>query len=271
MLSLKTRLLIIANILSPIICFGILSFLSIGRGDYNQIFNPTENESLINPASFTFAIWGPIFLLLSIFLIYQAQGLFKSVKMQPEMKFVNEVSIYFVISTIMTSLWYITWLNKIVWLATIFMILYLISLVIGYLRLKINLVSRSKIEKIAVVAPWSMYTAWVTAATIVSITTFLMSIGFNNPQFILTNTYWAVLVLLVALLIYAAVVITRNDLIFGGVGIWTLIGILFEQFAVSNAITEVVITTVIGITVLSIILVYQTIKGRKRYLLDAEP
>jgi len=260
MLSPKTKLLIIANILCPIICFSILAVLSIGQGDYNQIFRSTENRSLIAPAAFTFAIWGPIFLLLAAFLLYQLQALLKGSKLKSEMGFINQVSIYFVLSTIMTSLWYIAWLNRIIWLATIFMILYLISLVTGYLRLKINLVTRPKIERWAVVAPWSMYTGWVTSATIVSVTTFLVNIGFNNPQFILSDTHWAVLVLLVALSIYSATVITRKDLIFGAVGIWTLIGILAEQYATANMINEVALTAIIGIIVLLAVIMYKIVK-----------
>ncbi len=253
----------IANILCPIICFSILAVLSIGQGDYNQIFRSTENRSLIAPAAFTFAIWGPIFLLLAVFLLHQLQALLKGSKLQSEMNFVNQVSIYFVLSTIMTTLWYIAWLNRIIWLATIFMILYLISLVIGYLRLNINLVNRPKIEKWAVVAPWSMYTGWVTSATIVSVTTFLVSIGFNNPQSIISDVYWAVIVLLVALSIYSATVITRKDIIFGAVGIWTLIGILAEQYATTNMINEVAATSILGIIILSSVIIYQAFKKVK--------
>ncbi len=59
-----------------------------------------------------------------------------------------------------------------------------------------------------------------------------------------------VLALLVALLVYTAVVITRNDLIFGGVGIWVLVGLLFERLTASNVIMEIVTTTILGIIVL---------------------
>jgi len=260
MASLKKKILVIANILTPIFCFSILSILSRGQGDYNQIFKPRGIESLIDPISFTFAIWGPIFLLLFIFLAYQVRGLFKSSYILSEMKFIDQVSVYFILSTIMTSFWYIAWLYRIIWLSTMFMVLYLISLVIGYIRLKINRVERSKTEKLVVIAPWSMYTAWITAATIVSITTFFVSIGFNDPPFLLSDTYWAVLVLLVALTIYITVLITRNDRIFAGIGIWVLLGILFERLTTSNLIMEIIITTIIGIIVLSIAIIYQTVR-----------
>lgn len=258
----KRSALIIGNIIIPIICLIILALLSTGQGDYLQIFEPAGLESFIDPINFAFAIWGPIFLLLIIFVVYQLRGLFKGRINQVETNYIDQVSIYFMLSTIMTSFWYAFWLYRIIWLATIFMILYLISLLIGYIRLKINLVERNKTQKIAITIPWSMYTAWVTAATIVSITTFLVSIGFNNPPFILSDIYWAVVVLVVVLIVYTATLLTRKDYVFGVVGIWVLLGIMFERLVASVVVFEIVITSIIGIIVLSIAIIYQALKNR---------
>lgn len=255
----KKTILQIGNILTPIVCFSILSLLSIGQGDYNQIFQPAGNESLIDPIDFAFAIWGPIFLFLFIFLVYQARDLFKSPDEKRDMEFVEQVSVYFMLSTVMTTFWYVFWLYRIIWAATTFMILYLISLVAGYMRLKINLIERSTIEKVAIIIPWSMYTAWVTTATIVSITTFFVSIGFNDPAFLIPDAYWAVIVLLVALIIYTAVLLTRDDYIFAGVGIWALLGILFKRVFASELVLEVIITVIIGIFVLLVAILYQAV------------
>ncbi|TFF93482.1 MAG: hypothetical protein EU543_03525 [Promethearchaeota archaeon] len=257
----KKTILQIANILIPIICFAILGILSIGQGNFTDIFETEGAESLIDPVDFTFAIWGPIFLFLIIFLIYQARGILKSPEEKAEMEFIDQVSIYFILSTIFTSLWYIFWIYQIIWLSTLSMILYLVSLVIGYLRLKINLLERSNIEKVAIYIPWSMYTAWITAATIVSITTFFESIGFNEPIFLLPDAYWAVIVLLIALIIYVSVLLTRNDYIYAGVGIWVLIGILSQRLISTEFVIEVVVTSIIGIIALSIAIVYQAIKN----------
>jgi hypothetical protein len=258
----KRTILQIGNILVPIVCFTILGIISIGQGDFTNIFE-SESESLIDPIDFTFAIWGPIFLFLIIFLVYQARGIYKKPEEKPELEYVNQVSIYFMLSTIMTSLWYIFWIYEIIWLSTLSMIFYLISLVIGYLRLEINLVERSNIQKAAIYIPWSLYTAWITAATIVSITTFFENIGFNNPTFIMSDVYWAVIILLVALIIYTAAILTREDYIYGGVGIWVLIGVISQRLVASVLVWEVVITAIIGIVVLVISIIYKTIQKNR--------
>ncbi|TXT59556.1 MAG: conserved membrane protein of unknown function [Promethearchaeota archaeon] len=256
----KKTLLQIGNILTPIICFTILGILSIGQGDFTNIFE-SESESLIDPIDFTFAIWGPIFLFLIIFLVYQARGIFKPIEEKPELEFVDQVSIYFMLSTVLTSLWYIFWIYRIIWLSTLSMIFYLISLIIGYLRLNLNLRERSNMEKVAIYIPWSMYTAWITAATIVSITTFFESIGFNDPAFLFSDEYWGVIILVVTLIIYTAVLLTRNDFVYGGVGIWVLIGIISQRLVSPVLVWEVLITAIIGLVLLIITIIYQAIKN----------
>jgi hypothetical protein len=258
----KRAILIIGNVLIPVICIVILGLLSTGQGDYTEIFEPAGVESLIEPANFTFAIWGPIFLLLIVFVGYQLRALFKGFTNDAKTEYVEQVSVYFILSTIFTSFWYGFWLYRIIWAATIFMVLYLASLIVGYLRLKINLVDRSRMEKIAISVPWSIYSAWVTAATILSITTFLVSVGFNTPPFLLTDAYWAVIILIVALVIYVATLLIRNDYGFATVGIWTLLGILFERFFAPILVLEVIITAIVGIIALSIAIIYQAMRNR---------
>jgi hypothetical protein len=259
----KKLILQIANLLAPILVFILISLLSFLQADFGQSFTSEATESLIDPIGFAFAIWGPIFVFLAIFYFYQARDIFKSAENKIDMPYVHQVSVFFILSIIMPSLWYIFWAYQIIWLSTLFMILYLISLLIAYLRLNINLVERPRIEKIAIVVPWSMHTAWVTAATIISIKTFLMSINFNNPPFLFSDTYWAVIVLLVALGIYTTVLLTRNDYVYAAVGIWVLFGILIKRLTTSPLVIEVVIISIIGIIVLVIAIIYQVNRTKK--------
>jgi len=253
----KKLILQIANILTPILVFIVISLLSFFQADFAQPFTSEATESLIDPIGFAFAIWGPIFFFLAIFYFYQARDIFKSAENKIDMPYVHQVSVFFILSVIMPTLWYIFWAYQIIWLSTLFMILYLISLLMAYLRLNINLVERPKVEKIAIVVPWSMHTAWVTAATIISIKTFLMSINFNNPPLLFSDTYWAVIVLLITLGIYSAVLLTRKDYIYAGVGIWVLFGILIKRLTTSPLAIEIMIISIIGIIVLVIAILYQ--------------
>ena len=136
-------------------------------------------------------------------------------------------------------------------------------IIIAYLRLNINRVERSRKEYISLIIPWSMYAGWVTAATIVSITTFFESINFNKPPFLLSDRGWATCVLIVTIGIYSAVLITRNDYIYAAVGMWVFIGIIVERLTASILIIEIIIFCIIGIIILSIISIYKYIKKKE--------
>jgi len=261
-ISKRRKILQIANILTPIICFLLLGLTSMISGVDLDVFQTPGESSLIDPAGYAFAIWGPIFLFLFIFLVYQSKGILKGSVDEERMRIVDQVSIFFILSTILTSLWYLIWSIRIIWLASLFLMLYLVSIIAAYLRLNINRIERSKKEFLSVVVPWSMYAGWVTAANIVSITTLLESINFNRPIFLFSDAIWAVIVLIVAAIIYLAVLLTRNDYIYASVGIWVLLAIIVERFSASNLVIEVVVVSIIGIIALSGISIYKFIKSK---------
>lgn len=252
----------LGNILTPIICFLVIGIISLLYDDL-ETFTSGGESSLIDPIGFAFAIWGPIFLFLSLFLFYQSKDLFKDPENKQDISFIDQVSVFFMLSTIMACSWYLFWSFRIIWMATLSMILYLICILSAYLRLNINRVQRSKKEFIYLVVPWSMYAGWVTAATIVSITTFFESINFNRPTFLLSDTGWAIIVLIITLLIYSAVLITRTDYIYAGVGVWVLLGIIFERLANSPVVYEVIVVCIIGIIALTWIGIYKFLQREK--------
>lgn len=256
----KRKLLQFSNIFTPIICFLVLGLFSIlYEGDLENFMSGGE-PSLIDPIGFAFAIWGPIFFFLFLFLLYQSSSLFINSDEAFNMEFINQVSVFFILSTIMASSWYLFYSLRYIALSTLSMILYLTFIIAAYLRLNINRIERSKKEFVSIVVPWSMYAGWVTAATIVSITTFFEAINFNNPQFLLPDKGWAVLVLIITLAIYAVVLLTRDDYIYASVGIWVLIGIISQRFVATALIFEVVIVCVIGIFILTGLILYKKFK-----------
>ena len=246
------KLLQIGNIITPLICGIITAVSSLGiEGGYQAIFTGDSYESLIGPAPITFAIWGPIFFFLALFVIYQARDLLKKESEQISMPYVHEVSVFFMLSTIMAAGWYLLWSQRWIWPSVLAMILYLFFILAAYLRLNINKISRPLKEHLIIGVSWSMYAGWVTVATIVSITTGLISIGFDTP--IINERIWAVLVLLIALVIYLLVLVTRNDYIFPLVGAWALIGIVIERLDPNNPLcSEVALVATIGAIVLVI-------------------
>jgi hypothetical protein len=165
------------------------------------------------------------------------------------MPFVHQVGLFFLFSTIMSTVWFVTWAKRMIWLSIASMILYLLTILAAYFRLGINIFNRTRRERLFVTAGWSMYAGWVTVAALVSITTGLVYYGFDSLPF--TELQWTVAASIVAVVVYVLFLFFRSDYIFAGVGAWALIGLSITHLdpaPPSNFI--VLITSAVGAVVI---------------------
>ncbi|TFF91209.1 hypothetical protein EU545_05110 [Candidatus Thorarchaeota archaeon] len=248
-LEVETRYWQIGNLLSPLVLGIISALLSIPAGDVEDVFTAPEYPKLLSPAPITFAIWGPIFIFLAVFYLYQAKGVVSGEVSKEVNDVVQEVGPFFILSSAATTAWYLLWLYRIIWASVLSMFLYLVFILGAYLRLGINRRERTLGQHVRVTIGWSMYAGWVTVAAIVNATTGLVATGFRGP--IIGEVGWTILVLLMALVIYLAVLFTRNDFVYAGVGIWALIG-SWITWTTPTAIPNPTLATValVGIVVL---------------------
>ncbi len=247
-LSRRKLLLQLGNVIVPIVCFVVIGLSNL---DFSTVFSSSSYPNLINPAPITFAIWGPIFIFQGLFYFYQARDLFKSPETKIDMPYVHEVSVFFMLSWISTTIWYILWASGYVWPAIAAMYAYLLTSLAAYFRLGINKRERSLREHLFLTVAWSMLAGWVTVATVVNTTTGFVAIGFNPSP--IGETGWSILILAVVLVIYLSVLVTRNDYVFTGVGLWAVIGVFIERIDPINAPQpEIALVSAMGAIVLAL-------------------
>ncbi|MBD3408105.1 MAG: hypothetical protein GF411_18435 [Candidatus Lokiarchaeota archaeon] len=256
----EKRILQILNILTPILCGVFIALLNV---DFVGSLTDEAYSKLLSPAPFTFAIWGPIFIFQALFYFYQARDILKPPEEQIEMPYVHEVSVFFFLSWASTTAWYALWSLGYIWPAIGAMFAYLITSLGAYLRLGINKRDRPLKEHLFVTVAWSMLSAWVTVAAIVNTTTGLVSIGFDSGP--LGESGWTVLVLLMTLIIYISVLVTRNDFIFTGVGLWAIIGIIGERLSpASTPAPDVTAVAILGALILAVLMLIWLIYLHKK-------
>src|SRR6056297_2949759 len=204
--------------------------------------------NLFTPAGFTFSIWGLIYTLLVIFVVYQVFLSFKN--KNPE--FVKNIGYWFVISNLLNSVWIYTWHNLMISINLVIMILLLISLIMVYQKLAIGKINENKKIKIIVHMPFSIYLGWISVATIANFSAFFVSINWNG--FGLSETFWTVLVLAVAILLGIIFTIRNKDIFYALVVIWAFIGILSKRLTADITYTSIISTVLIGIIFFSILL-----------------
>ena len=179
--------------------------------------------SLFTPAGFTFSIWGVIYLMLLIFVIWQA------LPAQRSNKKVANISKYFQINCLMNALWIVVWHYDLLALSLVVMLVILATLILIYRALITSIDAASPIEHIALHLPFSLYTGWISLATIANASALQIASGWDDVW--LTSVQWTLLKLAVAGALGATMVLRYRDLPFVLVVAWATYGISVMQSA----------------------------------------
>ena len=179
------------------------------------------NPTLITPAGYVFAIWGIIYILLGVFVGYQA------LPSQTAKEYHQKIGWLFVQSSLLNIVWLFLWQFEQLSLSVVVMFLLLATLIAIYVRLGIGKSAAPLREKLLVHLPFSVYLGWITIAAIANVAATLVSVNWDG--FGVSQETWATLILIIALLIALAVIATRKDVAYGLVITWAALGIAAKQ------------------------------------------
>lgn len=200
------------------------------------------NPTLITPAGYVFSIWGIIYVLLGIFVVFQA------LPREKNQEYHERISWFFVLSSIFNIVWLFLWQFEYLVFSIVLMFLLLASLMLIYVRLDIGKSAVGLREKLAVHVPFSTYFGWITIASIANVSVALVSLDWNG--FGIGQETWATLIVIVALLIALVVTVTRKDIAYGLVIVWAFLGIAVGQSENQNIVTLTQASAIIVLVVL---------------------
>jgi len=233
---------------------SILPLNGITTGELSDLY-----PNLFVPAGLTFAIWGLIYVLLAIFVIYQ---LTPSVRRDPQnVEFVQRIGPLFFISCIANIGWIFAWHYQVLPLSLVLMLILLGCLLAIYLRLNFGKSEATKAEKYSAHLPFSIYLGWITIATIANLTALLVDI--NWGRWGLSEQFWAVAVIVVGIAIALSVLFSRKDIFYSLVVDWALLGILLKRLSVTTVPDQsVVVVTIIGMVLITGAVIAQLIRKK---------
>ncbi len=247
----KSRSVLILSILNLLGFLGtvivnalanILPINNITTGELSDLY-----PNLFVPEGLTFAVWGLIYVLLGIFVIYP---LIPRVRRDPEkVDFVRRIGPLFFISCLANIGWIFAWHYQILPLSLVLMLILLGCLLVIYLRLKVGRSEATRAERYFAHLPFSVYLGWITIATIANVTALLVDIDWMRWG--LTQQFWAVAVIVVGIAIALSVLFTRKDIFYSLVVDWALLGILLKRLAATTPAQSVVIVTIVGLAVIT--------------------
>jgi len=246
----KSRSVLILSILNLLGFLGtvvvnalanILPINNITTGALSDLY-----PNLFVPAGLTFAVWGLIYVLLGIFVVYP---LVPRVRRDPQkVEFVNKIGPLFFISCLANIAWIFAWHYQKLPLSLVFMLILLGCLLAIYLRLKVGKSEATKAERYFGHLPFSVYLGWITIATIANVTALLANNGWGLDQ----QQFWAVAVIIVGIAIALSVLFTRKDIFYCLVVDWAVLGILLKRLSdTTMADQNVVIVTIAGLALIT--------------------
>jgi benzodiazapine receptor len=184
--------------------------------------------TMITPAGFTFSIWGIIYTLLAVFIVYQLLPGHRQDSFNPK------VGYLFILSSVFNIVWIFLWQYEYIPVSVVLIFALLLSLIGIYVRLGVGKSKASRSEKICVHLPFSIYLGWITIASIADVSSALVSLNWDG--FGIAASTWAELVIVVALAISLLVLATRRDPAYGLVIVWALTGITSNQMGNSGEV-----------------------------------
>jgi hypothetical protein len=254
--------LVILNLLGfvgTIVVNTLANALPINNKNTGELSDAHPN--LFVPAGITFSIWGIIYLLLTIFVIYQIVYAIKN--KTEENTFIDKIGMLFFISSLANISWIFSWHYQLLPLSLVIMVVLLISLINIYLQLNIGKQNLIRKENKLVHITFSVYLGWISIATIANITAYLVNMGWN--RFGLSEEFWTVIVLIVGIALSLIMLFKRRDIYYCLVVLWAFTGILIKRTTADPVShSGIIITVIAGLTIISVASITQLIR-RKIY------
>jgi hypothetical protein len=254
---LSLSILNLIGFLGTVIVNGLANALPLNNKTTGELSDQYPN--LFVPAGLTFSIWGVIYTLLAIFVIY---GLVIALRKDTQKSsFIENIGILFFISCLANIGWIFAWHYEILPLSLVLILVILGSLVPIYIRLHIGKSDATRIEKYLVHLPFSVYLGWITIATIANFTALLVDVNWNT--FGLGEQFWAVAVIVVGIAIALSILFTRKDIFYCLVVDWALLGILLKRISVETTpVQSVIVITIVGMVLISAGIITQIIRKK---------
>lgn len=236
----------------------LANWLPINDQTTGQIAN--ENPVPFQPAGWAFSIWGVIYVLLIVFVVYSffPRGRHSSR--------IQRVGPLFLIANIANISWLLLWHYNLVGASLVAMVVLFTSLLGIYIMLwrRPHDPGRvSAIERLIVRVPFSVYLGWISVAILANTQIWMSLGGWDGGPFGLTG--WAVIFLLAGVLVAAAVALLAHDTAYPLVFVWGYLGIAQEQWDSSKVVSLLAILMVIVAAALAVMAFVLAFDSRSKF------
>ena len=260
--SVKKRWMKIAVLVSLVLMLAVnalanlLPLNGVNTGEVSA-----QYDNLFTPAPYTFSIWGMIYLMLTVYTVFQLLPVHTEGNTLAQKRLLH-LGWVFVLTSWVNAGWIFAWHYRLL-LLTMVLMLALLGLLMraGWLLRQPHCDPK---EELALRIPFNLYFGWITVATIANAAALLVSLQWNG--FGLSPTFWTVAILVVGVAIASVTMYRIRSVAYGLVAVWAYVGILVRHTDARwyhGAYPVIVITLVISLAALLAMVILAGIHMRK--------
>ncbi len=175
-------------------------------------------RNAFTPATWAFAIWGPIYLAL---LLMAGFGVRRAFSSHRSAGFVGQLGAPFAVAQVACALWLAVWLVEAVLAAFLIMTVLLACLYLCIRRLQMERWDAPWSIIALVWWPMSLYFGWITAAWVANLSSLQVALGFAFPQ----TAAWAIGAAVALTAVHLILVYRRNMRESALVAVWAIVAI----------------------------------------------
>jgi len=224
------------NVIFAILQLVTNAFGGIGINGVSVATVSDSYKTLFTPAGYTFSVWGPIYLGLTAYAIYQA------LPNQREREIHRKIGWLTIAAAVANAIW--TPIFTLRWIILSLIVIVGLLMTLSAIFIKLRTVERFTVaDRWAVQIPYYGYFAWITVATIANATVLLLKLGWNG--FGIDAAVWSTALIITATVIASAMIFYSKRVI----GLWAYLAVLVWAFVgVYNGNTHA--STLVGMTAL---------------------
>jgi len=202
-----------------IVVNGMANGIPLGGQTTGEI--SAKYPSLFTPAGYVFSIWGLIYLGLAAFVVWQA------LPAQRSNQSLADIRLPFLASCACNAIWIFMWHYDLLFMSLVLMLGILVSLTQIYRKLNIARSAAPAADRWFMHLPFSIYTGWITVATIANISAVQIYWGWDAAGF--DAVTWTIIKIALAGAIAATVLFRCRDVAFVLVVVWAAVGITMKH------------------------------------------
>lgn len=207
-----------------------------------------NNEAIIQPAGFAFSIWGLIYILLFIWMIYLYFSKKDKSPITARLKF------WPILNFLLNGVWIFVFTQE--WVLASVIVIAALLYTLAEIFTSISETNDHWFDRL----PFSIYFAWVTVATIVNI--FTLAIASDVDTILgMGELTWTIIILIVAAVIGIAIGLIFKDALYPLVFIWPFIGIYVESGGVFASLDVTLAVISIALLVISVVVMVNKMKS----------